>query len=46
MPAPQFDLRYLARLGVLHYEARAVEVPVPRGQENQAEEVARFFACR
>jgi hypothetical protein len=45
-PALQFDIRYLTRLGLLHYETRTVQVPVPRGQERQAEEVARFFAAR
>ena len=45
-PALQFDIRYLTRLGMLHYETRTVEVQVPRGQESQAEEVARFFATR
>ena len=45
-PALQFDIRYLTRLGLLHYETQTVEVPVPRGQESKAEEVARFFAAR
>jgi len=40
----QFYIRNLTRLGWVHYETMVAHVPVPAGQEPQAEEVARFFA--
>lgn len=42
-PALEFDISNLTRLGILHYATSTVRVPVPRGQEEQAENVAQFF---
>jgi len=43
-PALEFDIRTLTRLGVVHFKTYTVAVPVPAGQEEQAENVARSFA--
>jgi hypothetical protein len=42
-PALEFDIRTLTRLGVTYFKTYTVRVPVPVGQEEQAERVARFF---
>ena len=42
-PALEFDVRNLTRLGVIHYASTIVRVPVPRGEEEHAENVACFF---
>jgi hypothetical protein len=39
----EFDIRYLTRLGVIHYETTTVRVPVPPGEERQAEKVLGHF---
>jgi hypothetical protein len=43
-PALEFDIRTLTRLGVTYFKTYTVTVPVPAGQEEQAENVARSFA--
>jgi len=43
-PALEFDIRTLTRLGVAYFKTYTVAVPVPAGQEEQAENVARSFA--
>lgn len=43
-PALEFNIRTLTRLGVTTFQTYTVEVPVPAGQEEQAENVARAFA--
>ena len=43
-PALEFDIRTLTRLGVVYFKTYTVTVPVPAGQEAQAENVARALA--
>ncbi len=43
-PALEFDIRTLTRLGVVYFKTYTVTVPVPAGQEEQAENVVRSFA--
>lgn len=45
-PALEFDIANLTRLGWVHYATATVRVPVPRGEEEHAEEIARVFARR
>jgi hypothetical protein len=45
-PALEFDIRTLTRLGVVHFKTYTVRVPVPAGQEEQAENLARSFAMQ
>jgi hypothetical protein len=46
IPALEFDIRNLTRLGVIHYASTIVRVPVPHEEEQQAENVVRFFGER
>jgi hypothetical protein len=45
-PALEFDIRYLTRVGVVHDSTTTLRVPVPLGEDKQAENVARFFVER
>lgn len=45
-PALEFDIRTLTRLGVAYFKTYTVAVPVPAGQEQPAENVARSFAMQ
>jgi hypothetical protein len=42
--ALEFDLRYLTRLGWVHYETTTVRVLVPSREDAAAEKVVRFFS--
>ena len=42
--ALEFDMRYLTRLGWVHYETTTLTVPVPPGQEETADKVVRYFS--
>lgn len=39
----EFDIGQLSRVGWIHYETETVQVAVPSGQEDRAEEIARSF---
>ncbi|CAG0993314.1 hypothetical protein ANRL2_03370 [Anaerolineae bacterium] len=43
-PALEFDIRTLTRLGMVYFKTYTVRVPVPAGQEEQAENVVRALA--
>ncbi len=43
-PTLEFDMRYLTRLGWVHYETTTLRVPVPSGQEESADKVVRYFS--
>jgi hypothetical protein len=47
-PEPRlvFNLRSLSSVGWIHYEPYAVEVPVPRGQEEEARRTAQRLSSR